>query len=358
MRPRLTASRRLAPACALGVALAVVLAPSPALAALRVLIVAGLGGEPVYTREFNDEVQAVASASRALTAPADVRVLSGAAATRAAVLADAHALSRASARDDRFILYLIGHGSYDGRQYKFNLPGPDLSDRDIAALLDALPMREQLVVATGSSSGALLDALSRPHRVLITATRNGGEKNSTRFASAFAAALTSPEADTDKNGAISAREAYDYANRRVQDYFRRQTLLASEHAVLQGEDGGVFTVASLRPTAAAAAVAEQSGTAGSAQVPAALLHERAALNGRIATLEQRKGAMTPERYTAQLEPLLLQLAELQQRIDHARGGGGGAPPAATPNPVPAAPAPALPAAPASSASPAPSEDTR
>ncbi|HTW75960.1 MAG TPA: C13 family peptidase [Steroidobacteraceae bacterium] len=316
-------------AAALALALMVCLAPLPALAGLRVVIVEGLGGEPGYSREFDAEARALAAAGRTLTSPANVHVLAGPSASRASVLAYFHALVHATGRDDRLIVYLVGHGSYDGRQYKFNLPGPDLTDRDIAGMLDALPMREQLVVATGSCSGALLGPLARPHRVLITATRNGDEKNATRFGDAFAAALISAEADSDKNGAISAREAYDYANRRVQDYFRRQILLASEHAVLQGDDGGLFTVAALRASGAAGGAAAPGAGAAAvgegavAGAPPALLRRREQLNASIAALEQRKGEMPPDQYSARLEQLLVQLAEVQQRIDRSRSAGQG-----------------------------------
>lgn len=339
--------RGVLPRLGLWVALLATLAPACAMAALRVVIVEGLGGEPIYTNEFAIEARAIADASRTLTSPADVHLLAGPTATRNSVLHDLHSLARTTRPDDQFILYLIGHGSYDGRQYKFNVPGPDLSDHDIAGMLNALPMREQLVVATGSSSGALLPVLAAPHRVLITATRNGGEKNATHFGEAFAQALSSTEADSDKDQTISAREAYEYANRRVQDYFRRQTLLASEHAVLQG-DGGAFAIASLRPSLAgrAAAGGEAAGSTSGpgAPIPPALLKKREALNRRVAALEQRKDSMPPARYSAQLEQLLIQLAEVQQRIDHSGGtsgrgsvnggGSGGAPARGT---TPAAP---------------------
>jgi hypothetical protein len=328
------------PGIALPLALLATLVPVPAMAALRVLIVEGLGGEPAYTREFDAQAEAIAAASRTLTSPADVHLLVGAAATRQSVLQYLHSLARATGPEDQFALYLIGHGSYDGREYKFNLPGPDLADHDIASMLNALPMREQLVVAPGSCSGALLTALARAHRVLITGTRNGGEKTATRFGAAFVEALTSTEADTDKNRTISVHEAYEYANRRVQDYFRRETLLATEHAVLQGDDAGVFTVAALRAMQAGAAAAgggaatggasgagagAGAGAPGGAHVPAALLQQRAALNRRIAALEQRKGSMPPDQYTKQFEQLLIELAELQQRIDHAGAAPGDAP---------------------------------
>lgn len=299
--------------------LALTCLPLPAAAALRVVIVEGLGGAPVYTRQFDDEARALAAAGQTLTAPADVRVLAGPAATRQRILAYFQRLAGSLARDDRLILYLVGHGSYDGRQYKFNIAGPDLTDADIAAMLDALPAQRQLIVATGSASGALLGVLRRAHRVLITATRSGEEKNATQFGGAFADALSAAAADSNKDEAISAREAFDYATRQVQDYFHRQTLLASEHAVLQGEDGALFVVAALQAPAGgyarAGAGAGVSAGSGAGSADAALRRQRDALNARIGALEQRKGSLPDAQYQAQVQSLLLQLAQVQDRID-------------------------------------------
>ncbi|MGH8207722.1 MAG: hypothetical protein ACRETK_13180, partial [Steroidobacteraceae bacterium] len=219
------------------------LAASRASAALRVVVLEGLGGDAQYTLQFDTEARALAAAARRVAAPEDVRLLGGPNATRRVVLAYFHQLAGAMSRDDRLIVYLIGHGSYDGRQYKFNIPGPDLSDADLAMMLDALPAQRQLVVATGSASGALLVPLRKAERIVITATRNGDERNVTHFGAAFLAALTAPAADLDKDGSISAKEAFDYATRQVQDYFKHQVLLASEHAVLQGAGSELFTVA-------------------------------------------------------------------------------------------------------------------
>src|ERR1019366_9310409 len=37
---------------------------------------------------------------------------------------------------DALVVMLIGHGTYDGHDYKFNIPGPDLTATELAALLD------------------------------------------------------------------------------------------------------------------------------------------------------------------------------------------------------------------------------
>ncbi len=41
-------------------------------------------------------------------------------------------IAREAKPEDDFMLILIGHGSFDGVEYKFNLPGPDISGADLA----------------------------------------------------------------------------------------------------------------------------------------------------------------------------------------------------------------------------------
>ena len=41
--------------------------------------------------------------------------------------------------DDSLAVILIGHGTYDGDDYKLNLPGPDLTASRLANLLDKIP---------------------------------------------------------------------------------------------------------------------------------------------------------------------------------------------------------------------------
>ncbi|MFI4914712.1 MAG: C13 family peptidase, partial [Steroidobacterales bacterium] len=282
------------------------------------VIIEGLGGEPRYTQQFDAQVKAARAAAESMTPAAQIEVLSGEAATRAAIRLLLRQLAGKLRREDRLLLYLIGHGSYDGVDYKFNIPGPDITGRELAGLLNGLPAEQQVIVCTGSASGALLEPLKSPTRVVITATRSGSEKNATRFGDDFVAALTDAAADTDKSGAISAKEAFDYAARRVKDYFEHETQLATEHPTLAGERAARFTIAQLQ--GATEATPEAASTA---QAPdSALARERAALNSQIEELRLRKDRTPEAEYSAQLENLLLQLASVQQRIDGATGGGG------------------------------------
>jgi hypothetical protein len=292
--------------------------PLAAAAAMQVVIIEGLGGEHRYTQQFDAQVKAARAAAESMTPAAQIEVLSGEAATRAAITRLLRQLAGKLRREDRLLLYLIGHGSYDGVDYKFNIPGPDITGRELAGLLNGLPAEQQVIVCTGSASGALLEPLKSPTRVVITATRSGSEKNATRFGDDFVAALTDAAADTDKNGAISAKEAFDYAARRVKDYFEHETQLATEHPTLVGERAARFTIAQLQGATAAAPEAASTAPA----PDSALARERAALNSQIEELRLRKDRTPEAEYSAQLENLLLQLASVQQRIDGAAGGGG------------------------------------
>lgn len=225
-------------------------------AALQVVACEGLGGEAAYTQQFDAQVAAVKAAAATLTDAQHLQVLAGRACTREALGAAFRQLAGTLAADDRLVLYLIGHGSFDGEEYRFNMPGPDVTGHELKAWLGGIRARDQLVVVTGSSSGALQELLKARGRIVVTATRSGAERNATRFGGDFAAALSDAAADGDKNGSVSVQEAFDFAQRRVKEFYERDVRIASEHAVLGGEQAARFTVARL---ATVAVVARRAG---------------------------------------------------------------------------------------------------
>jgi hypothetical protein len=234
-----------------------------------------------------------------------VSVLVGSEATREALRARLTALAGRAKQSDRLAVFLVGHGSYDGSQYKFNLPGPDIDGAELAELLGAIPARAQLVVNATSASGAVLEDWATGGRAVITATRSGAERNATRFPEYFAAALSADDADLNKNGMITAQEAFDYTARRVADSYESEGTLATEHPQIKGENLGSFEIARLRPATAAA-------TPELAELNA----QRAALEERIAALRLRREELGDD-YLPQLETLLVELARVQERIDAA-----------------------------------------
>jgi len=293
---------------AIGVALAFV-AAAPARAETYYLIVSGIGGEARYEESFAQQAESLAqSARRTLNGADRVTLLSGADATRDAVVTALEGLAGKLAATDAVVIFLIGHGVYDGEQYKFNLPGPDIDGAALGELFAALPASQQIIVNATSASGAVLETWAADGRTLITATKSGGERNATRFAEQWAQALASDEADINKNGAITVQEAFDFTTRRIADSFEGAGLLATEHAEISGDSARSFNIALLSERIAT--TEELRG----------LLAELESLEGEIAALRERRGEMEGDAYLDQLQDLLLQLALVQREIDAAREG--------------------------------------
>ncbi|HET8697892.1 MAG TPA: hypothetical protein VFO94_10425 [Gammaproteobacteria bacterium] len=284
------------------------LAPAAAQAELYYLIVGGIGGEQKYQEQFDKEVASLASVARKTTGDARVTVLQGDKATREAIEKSFASLARKVKPTDSLAVFLVGHGSYDGEIYKFNLPGPDIDGDGLAQLLKSVPARQQLVVNATSASGAILDKWTGEGRTLITATKSGMERNATRFAEHWAKALADGSADINKNGAITAQEAFDYASREVEDSFKKQGTLATEHPQIAGGAAARFTVARLGGQAAPAT-----------PEVAALNAEKDRIDGEIEDLRARRTQMANEDYLNQLQALLVKLADVQGKIDAAGG---------------------------------------
>ncbi|MGI4854902.1 MAG: hypothetical protein ACRYF4_12755 [Janthinobacterium lividum] len=289
-------------------------------AATYYVTVAGLGGEPEYEQRFTAQARDLDKVFRTAGSTAHVYTLTGAQATAAQLRNIMGTVAQQSTASDDLVLTLIGHGSFDGSEYKFNLVGPDLSAADLAALCDRVPAKRQLVIDTTSASGGAVSALERSGRVVIAATKAGTEKNATVFARYWVEALQDPTADTDKNESLSAMEAFTYAAKKTAAFYDAQKRLATEHAVFDdiGRDDPVreagngqglllsnFTI--LRFGAAQKAAGDPAK-----QV---LLAKKEELESKIDALKYGKAAMEPGDYKRQLTAALLQLAQAQEDLD-------------------------------------------
>jgi hypothetical protein len=292
----------------------------PAHGATFYVIVAGLGGEPDYEQRFTAAANDLNRTFQAEGPSAHVVALTGSQSTAAQLKTALASVARDAKPDDDFVLVLIGHGSYDGEEYKFNLVGPDIAAGELAALCDHIPARRQLIVDTTSSSGGAIAALERPGRAVISATKSGTEKNATVFARYWVEALQDPAADTDKSDSISAMEAFVYATKKTAAFYDSQKRLATEHAVFndtgsgepvreagngQGQFLSTFTLLRLGASQQAA------------NDPArrALLEQKDSLEQKIDTLKYQKAAMDPDDYKKQLTDALVELAKVQEQLD-------------------------------------------
>jgi hypothetical protein len=282
------------------------------------VIVNGAGGEPAYAKQFEQwttELQSALS-DRFGFGGQQLTVLPRA--TAEDVKRTFAQLKSQLDANNVLFLFLIGHGSFDGKESKFNLVGPDLSASDYNALLSSLPTRRVVVFNMASASGEFAKSLSARGRIVITATKSGQETNATRFAGFFIAALKATDADTDQDGHISVLEAFVYANRLTADFYTRAGRLATEHALIEDNGDGVGREkAEAGEGLLARATYLDSLSVGEAAATAAtsrLLKERTRLEAEIEQLIARKGSMAEAEYETTLERLFIELAKVNRSI--------------------------------------------
>ena len=326
-----------------GMCCALLLAAAPAVSFAQTygVVVPGLGGTPDYDEAFTQSATDVADGLRSLERDESLIVLLESTATRQDILdaidqqvqrmqtdaqANGQTATQGSADSDidgtaaggaqagspaqaTFALAMIGHGNANSGLWRFNVAGPDITGDDLVAALNSVPTARQLVLLAASASGATLESLSQLGRVLVTATKSGGEINASRFHEYLAQAMQGDVADYDRNEILTVSEAYRFANARTREYYEEQGLLASEHPRLRSEEADDIAVALL-------------GSLQDAKddpVVAGLLDERLVLEQDFKLLRQRKPEMAVEEYYQELESLLLSIARLQQSIDEVTG---------------------------------------
>jgi hypothetical protein len=221
----------------------------------------------------------------------------------------------------QFWVVLIGHGTFDGKESRFNLRGPDVSATDFGGWLEPFH-RPLAIIDTTSCSAPFINKLSGTNRVVITATRSGHEQNFTRFGQYFAEAIDNPEADLDKDGQVSLLEAFLIASRKAAEFYKVQGRLVTEHALIDDNGDALGTPADwfrgLRATkkpkethAVDGAVAQQFCLVPSEEERKLTPQQRARrdeLERAVFALREKKSQFPEEDYYEKLEKLLLELA--------------------------------------------------
>lgn len=284
--------------------------------------VSGLGGEPDYEQRFASAAQDLDKLFKGSGAGVHVFTLSGADATKEHVTAVMGQVAKSAKPEDSFALILIGHGSFDGVEYKFNLPGPDMTAAELAALCDKILAKRQLVVNTSSASGGSIPAFQKTGRAVIAATKSGTEKNATVFVRYLVEALQDPTADLDKDDAISAMEAYKYAAAKTAAFYESQKRLATEHPVFEDTGKGDAVREAATTTGEGLLLSEFTMVRmGAAQRAAAdpakrdLMARKEELEQTIDMLKYQKAAMDDQDYKKQLQAALLELARVEEDLD-------------------------------------------
>ena len=223
--------------------------------------------------------------------------------------------------EDLVFVFLEGHGDSDGRNYKFNMVGPDPAGEDLASMIYAIPAQRFVVFNGTNCSGASLGALAGKGRIVISATKSGLEKNLTRLSAYFVEAFADNNADVDKNARISILEAFQYAARKVEEYYTREGSLQTEHPVLSDNgEAAALTLADAgtRTSLLAGSVFLDRGSplllGDMSPEGQALAREARSLEKQVELLKSMKDEMSEEEYLKRLEGLLLKLAEVQARL--------------------------------------------
>jgi len=284
------------------------------------LTIAGLGGEAEYEQRFAGWASDLDKIFKSEPS-SQVTTLSGAQATRANIQAKLGDLAKQTKPEDRLVLVLIGHGSFDEADYKFNIPGPDITATELASLLDKIPAQQAVIDMTSASGGAI-PTLQKPKRVVITATKAGTEKNATVFPRYFIEGLRDPAADADKNEVITVLEAFRYAEAKTAKFYEEAKRLSTEHPLLEdtGKGDGVKAPSvengqgilagrfALLHTGSAVAMAKDPEKQ-------KLLKEKEDLEEKIDELKYRKASMPVSEYREELTKYLLDLAKAQEALD-------------------------------------------
>lgn len=225
-----------------------------------------------------------------------------------------------------WIVY-IGHGTHDTRETRLNLRGPDVTAKELAAWL--APLTRPLIFIHGGSAGApFINALSGPDRIIISATRSGGELNYARFGERFADAVANPAADIDQDGQTSLLEAFVTAAQQVQAFYVENGRLATEHALIddngdkQGTPAEWFrgTRVQRRPQNSTAQPDGQHArlialipTEAERALTPAQREQRDALERELEVLRAKKPSLPEDDYYRQLESLFRRLGALYRR---------------------------------------------
>lgn len=225
--------------------------------------------------------------------------------------------------DDVLFVMLIGHGTFDGLDAKFNLVGPDLDATEWAGLLEGIRGR---VVFVNSAAGSFpfIERLSGPNRIVISATGSPAERFSTVFPAYFVAAFDEEAADIDKNGRVSIWEAFAWATARVRRHYVQRGQLATERAVLDDDGDGIGRDAGAEGTDGRLASRTyldrpEPGAPPTDEVLVELLLRRASLVAEVEELQVKRALMSAGEYAREFERVMIALARVSREIRSRRG---------------------------------------
>jgi len=220
-------------------------------------------------------------------------------------------------------LVLIGHGTFDGKEAKFNLRSNDFTATELSGWIQPF-RRPMAIINTASASAPFLQRLGAPNRVVMTSTRSGSEVNFARFGQYLSASIADLSADLDKDGQTSLLEAFLMASRHVTEFYDVEGRLATEHALLDDTGDGMGTPPDWFRGVRASKSAKDGATLdgfrahqfhlvkseAEQKLSSAVRTQRNELEQAIAALRDMKAKLPEDEYYQKLEVLLINLSRL------------------------------------------------
>jgi len=291
-----------------------------------VMVVVGAPGEESFTTNFIRQAQLWQSSAQEAHAGFHSVGLDTNPSTNDLALLQQRIQQEPKLGADALWLILIGHGTFDGQEARFNLRGPDLSAAQLSTWLQPF-QRPLVIIDTTSSSAPFIHLLSATNRVIITATRSANELNFARFGQYLAEAVTNFAADLDHDGQISLLEVFLSAAARVREFYQTENRLITEHALIDDNGDGKGTPADwfrgtrvvqkgkeeAKPDGAfASRVFLKADPTNSAWTPDSKA-ERDRLESNLAELSEQKSHLSEPEYMKRLEGILTELATLYEK---------------------------------------------
>lgn len=142
-------------------------------------------------------------------------------------------------------LVFIGHGTFDGRDAKFNLRGDDITPAQLGAWLKPVK-REVVFIDTTSASAPFAKAVAGVGRICVSSTKSSDEIYFARFGEHFAKVIGGDLlADLDQDKQVSVLEAFLFASKKAAEFYETDGRLATEHSIIDDNGDGIGTRAEI-----------------------------------------------------------------------------------------------------------------
>ena len=233
-------------------------------------------------------------------------------------------IESALAQTQELWIMLVGHGTDDGTNSKFNLRGPDLTAKQLNQWLAPLPCR-CVIVNCSSASGSFINKLKSENRIVVAATKSSAQYNFARFGEHFFQAIGDLAFDLDKDQEISLLEAFVAGSKRTQEFYEQEGRLATELAVIDDNGDGLGTPADWFEGTRVVRKSKQALPDGLAanqmflirrgaesKLSIAQRQSRDELERKLEAIRMRKDVLDPDEYYRELELVLIELARIYQ----------------------------------------------